>query len=83
MSEIIRLYKKDAKFIIFLTILLIAVIAFGCFYGGTIYSKQRFIDETTGELNQLLRTNFSYVCGMGRGQYYLKNVSIPLLEGIT
>jgi len=73
-STNIQLHEKDAKLIIFLTILLIVVVAFGCFYGGIQYSKTRFVEESTYELEQLLLTNFSYVCGAGWEQYYLDNL---------
>jgi len=80
-TDIMRITKKDAKLIIFLTILLIVIIAFGCFYGGIQYSKTRFIEQVIYELNQLLLANFSYVCGVGYNQYYLLNTTINL-EGI-
>ncbi len=75
----IRIEQRDAKLIIFLTVLLILVVVFGGFYWGVQYSKTRFIEQASSGLNQLLKDNFSYVCGMGWDQYYLSNISIPFL----
>ena len=75
----IGIKEKDAKLIIFLVVLLIATVAFGSFYGGIQYSKDRFIVQSTSELNELLISNFSYVCGGSWDQIYLTNISISLL----
>jgi hypothetical protein len=79
LEQPIRIYEKDAKLIIFLTILLIIVMSLGSFYFGVQYSRTDFISETKYELARLLETNFSYVCGTGWEQFYLSNISFPLL----
>ncbi|KKL15162.1 hypothetical protein LCGC14_2508360 [marine sediment metagenome] len=75
----IRVYKKDAKRIIILTVLLVLAVAVGSFYGGQQYAITSFIEGATSELNDLLESNFSYVCGTGWDQIYMINISIPLL----